>query len=120
MTTTTAEKAKIRKWILTAVTNSKDSKGVTTQHIKKFLDSKQDGLSSKPVIMLVLKRLLETGHLVKKDGKYVIKKSKRKIPGKDMKRSKSPARFAGQSAKKQKSATKSPNKLQKPMNEDNS
>ncbi|KAF8764016.1 hypothetical protein HNY73_022139 [Argiope bruennichi] len=117
MTTTTAEKAKIRKWILMAVANSKDSKGVTTQHIKKFLDSKQDGLSSKPETMLLLKRLLETGHLAKKDGKFVIKKPKKKSPGKEVKRSKSPVKNTGRIANKPKSTTKNPSKLQKPLNE---
>ncbi|GBM56757.1 hypothetical protein AVEN_211092-1 [Araneus ventricosus] len=109
MAISTAEKAKIRRWMLMAVTNGKGSSGVTIQHIKKFLDSKQGGLSSKAETKLILSRLLETGHLEKTDGKYVIKKSKKKTPDKETKRSKSPL-------KKPKSTTKNPSKLHKEMN----
>ncbi|KAF8774232.1 hypothetical protein HNY73_016807 [Argiope bruennichi] len=99
----TAEKAKIRKWILMAAASLKGNNGVTVQHIKKFLDTKKDGLSNKPETKLILNRLLETGHLKKKDGKYVIKRSN-KTPGKEMKRSKSSMRNAGRrTVKKSKS-----------------
>ncbi|KAF8773956.1 hypothetical protein HNY73_016561 [Argiope bruennichi] len=104
------EKDKIRKWILMAVASVQISKGMTIQQIKKFLDSKQDGLSMKPEMKLILKRLLETGHLKKKEGRYVIKRSK-KIPGKKTKRAKSPIRNAGQNGtKKLKSIVRSPSK----------
>ncbi|KAF8773953.1 hypothetical protein HNY73_016558 [Argiope bruennichi] len=114
----TLEKAKIRKWILMAVASDKSNKGVTIQHIKKFLDSKQDGLSNKPEMKLILKRLLETGHLKKKDGKFVIKKSKNKAPVKVTKRSKSPLRKTSQSiGRRPKSTSKKPSKIQEAMNE---
>ncbi|GBL91956.1 hypothetical protein AVEN_102532-1 [Araneus ventricosus] len=84
----------------TLATSVKGSNVVTIRHVKKFLDSKQEGLAMKPETKFILKRLLETGHLEKKDGKYVIKKSKKKSPGKETKRSKSPLRKAGRSTKK--------------------
>ncbi|KAF8773954.1 hypothetical protein HNY73_016559 [Argiope bruennichi] len=114
-----AEKAKIRKWILLAVASVKGSNGVTIQHIKKFLDTKQDGLSMKPETKLILKRLLETGHLKKKDGKYVIKKSKKMAPSKETKKVKSPLRKANQGiTKKPKATAKKPSQLQEAMNSD--
>ncbi|GBO34707.1 hypothetical protein AVEN_76287-1 [Araneus ventricosus] len=80
------EKAKVRRWILKAVEDVEGNKGATAHHIQKFLDSKEDGLSSKPEWKLILKKLLDSGHLMKNGGRYVIHKS-RKTSGKGPKKS---------------------------------
>ncbi|GBM26281.1 hypothetical protein AVEN_66520-1 [Araneus ventricosus] len=102
---TISEKAKVRKWMLMADASSKGSNGVTIHHMENFLDSKQSGLSSKPETKLILKNLVETGRLAKKDGEYAIKKSKKKTPGKEMKRSKSPLRNADRRSEGKNKAT---------------
>ncbi|GBN69192.1 hypothetical protein AVEN_150796-1 [Araneus ventricosus] len=65
-----AEKNKIRRWILKSVSKTTPEKTVTLYAIKKFLDSKQSGLSNNPETKLVINRLTESGHLVKIDGKF--------------------------------------------------
>ncbi|GFY27151.1 ENTH domain-containing protein [Trichonephila clavipes] len=70
------DKIKIRRWILTAVSNVKSKIGVTIHHIRKFLEAKKNGLSTKPETKLILKRLLDTGHLRKMEGKYSISRRK--------------------------------------------
>ncbi|GBM82932.1 hypothetical protein AVEN_28867-1 [Araneus ventricosus] len=79
----TLEKARIRKWMLMAVTSAKGGNGVTIQDIKEFLDSKQQGLSIKPGTKFILRSFLKSSHVERKDGKYV-KKSKNKKPAKEM------------------------------------
>ncbi|GBO15385.1 hypothetical protein AVEN_203419-1 [Araneus ventricosus] len=64
------EKNKIRRWILKSVSETTPQSAVTLYAIKKFLDSKQSGLSSNPETKLVIKRLTESGHLLKIDGKF--------------------------------------------------
>ncbi|GBM64824.1 hypothetical protein AVEN_178555-1 [Araneus ventricosus] len=64
------EMNKIRRWILKSVSKATPETAVTLYSIKKFLDSKQNGLSINPETKLVMKRLTESGHLVKIDGKY--------------------------------------------------
>ncbi|GBO46190.1 hypothetical protein AVEN_197094-1 [Araneus ventricosus] len=80
------EKAKVRRWILKAVEDVEGNKGATAHHVQKFLDSKEDGISSKPEWKLILKKLLDSGHLMKDGARYVISKSK-KTPGKGTKNS---------------------------------
>ncbi|GBN54735.1 hypothetical protein AVEN_265706-1, partial [Araneus ventricosus] len=77
------EKAKVRRWILKAVEDVEGYKGATTQ---KFLNSKEDGISSKPEWKVILKKLLDSGHLMKNGGRYVIHKPK-KTSGKGAKNS---------------------------------
>ncbi|GBM74509.1 hypothetical protein AVEN_58386-1 [Araneus ventricosus] len=77
------ERAKIRRWILKAIEDMKG--GATPNQVQKFVDSKQEGLLSKPDLKLNLKKLLDSGHLTKKEGKFVIKK--RKPTGKGTKKS---------------------------------
>ncbi|KAF8783260.1 hypothetical protein HNY73_013449 [Argiope bruennichi] len=64
------EKNKIRRWILKYVSKTTPATAITLQSIKKFLDSKQNGLSVNPETKLIIKRLTETGRLVKIDGKF--------------------------------------------------
>ncbi|GBN30550.1 hypothetical protein AVEN_168085-1 [Araneus ventricosus] len=64
------EMNKIRRWILKSISKATPETAVTLYSIKKFLDSKQNGLSINPETKLVMKRLTESGHLVKIDGKY--------------------------------------------------
>ncbi|GBN25772.1 hypothetical protein AVEN_183241-1, partial [Araneus ventricosus] len=64
------EKSKIRRWILKSVSETTPQTAVTLYAMKKFLDSKQSGLSNNPETKLVIKRLTESGHLVKIDGKF--------------------------------------------------
>ncbi|GBM47868.1 hypothetical protein AVEN_91851-1 [Araneus ventricosus] len=71
------EKAKVRRWILKAVEDVERNIGATAHHIQKFLDSKEDGSSNKPEWKLILKKLLDSGHLMKNGGRYVIHKSKK-------------------------------------------
>ncbi|GBN22658.1 hypothetical protein AVEN_103392-1 [Araneus ventricosus] len=80
------EKAKIRRWILKAVEDVEGNKGATAHHIQKFLDSKEAGISNKPEWKLILKKLLDSGHLMKNGGRFVIQKSK-KTSGKGTKNS---------------------------------
>ncbi|GBM02645.1 hypothetical protein AVEN_64020-1 [Araneus ventricosus] len=80
------EKAKVRRWILKSVEDVEGNKGATTHHIQKFLNSKEDGISSKPEWKVILKRLLDSGHLMKNGGRYVIHKPKT-TPGKGAKNS---------------------------------
>ncbi|GBN89049.1 hypothetical protein AVEN_24031-1 [Araneus ventricosus] len=75
--TQSKEKAKIRRWILKAVEDVEGNRGATAHHIQKFLDSKEDGISSRPEWKLILKKLLDSGHLMKNGGRYVIHKSKK-------------------------------------------
>ncbi|GFT78726.1 hypothetical protein NPIL_189771 [Nephila pilipes] len=70
------DRVQIRKWILVAVTNFKSRAGVTIHHIRKFLDAKRNGLSTKPETQLILKRLLDSGYLLKKEGKYIRSRKK--------------------------------------------
>ncbi|GIX87680.1 ENTH domain-containing protein [Caerostris extrusa] len=83
------ERNKIRRWILMAVSNIKGNIGATIFHIRKFLDSKQNGISNKPEMKLMLKRLLESGYLVKNEGKYKVKNLKKKSTGKEKQKVKS-------------------------------
>ncbi|GBM81725.1 hypothetical protein AVEN_113945-1 [Araneus ventricosus] len=64
------EMNKIRRWILKSVSKATPETAVTLYSIKKFLDSKQNGLSNNPETKLAMKRLTESGHLVKIDGRY--------------------------------------------------
>ncbi|GBM11873.1 hypothetical protein AVEN_26787-1 [Araneus ventricosus] len=68
------EKTKLRRWILQAVEDVEGNKGATVQDIQKFLDSKKDGISSRPEWKRILKKLLNIGHLMKNDGRYIISK----------------------------------------------
>ncbi|GFQ97875.1 uncharacterized protein TNCT_392341 [Trichonephila clavata] len=65
-----AEKYQIRRWILKCVAETTCKTAVTLNAIKKFLDSKQNGISGKPEIKLIIKRLLDSGHLVKVENRF--------------------------------------------------
>ncbi|GFS75994.1 uncharacterized protein NPIL_302351 [Nephila pilipes] len=65
-----AEKNQIRRWILKSVAETTRKTAVTLNAIKKFLDSKQNGISGKPDTKLMIKRLLDSGHLIKVDGRF--------------------------------------------------
>ncbi|GBO13406.1 hypothetical protein AVEN_258663-1 [Araneus ventricosus] len=68
------EKSKIRRWILNRYRNDTQT-AVTLYAMKKFLDSKQSGLSNNPETKLVIKRH-ESGHLVKIEGFLMAKMPK--------------------------------------------
>ncbi|GBN22983.1 hypothetical protein AVEN_61892-1 [Araneus ventricosus] len=76
-------KAKVRRWILRAIKDVKG--GAIVYQIQKLLVTKQARLLHKPELKLNLKKLLDSGHLMKKGGKFVMKK--RKTSGKDAKKS---------------------------------
>ncbi|GFQ86601.1 uncharacterized protein TNCT_139801 [Trichonephila clavata] len=63
-------RSKIRKWILKSVSDSSRKTSVTLYSIKKFLDSKHHGISNTPETKLILKRLVDKGHLIKVDGRF--------------------------------------------------
>ncbi|KAF8773955.1 hypothetical protein HNY73_016560 [Argiope bruennichi] len=65
-----AEKAKIGNGSCWPLQVSKEVMvGDHPAYPRSFWDTKRDGLSMKSETKLILKRLLETGHLKKKDGK---------------------------------------------------
>ncbi|GFR00531.1 uncharacterized protein TNCT_253791 [Trichonephila clavata] len=64
------ERSQIRRWILKSVAETTPKTAITLHSIKKFLDSKQNGISSNPETKLILKKLLESGNLIKIDGKF--------------------------------------------------
>ncbi|GBM18935.1 hypothetical protein AVEN_1564-1 [Araneus ventricosus] len=102
------EMNKIRRWILKSVSKATPETAVTLYSIKKFLDSKQNGLSINPETKLVMKRLTESGHLVKIDGKYIDGKNSQKDnqPSAQKRKSgselKKPAKSDGKSSSKDK------------------
>ncbi|GFY61632.1 uncharacterized protein TNIN_131051 [Trichonephila inaurata madagascariensis] len=63
-------RSKIRKWILKSVSDSSRRTSVTLYSIKKFLDTKHHGISNTPETKLILKRLVDNGHLIKVDGRF--------------------------------------------------
>ncbi|GFX03376.1 uncharacterized protein TNCV_4633881 [Trichonephila clavipes] len=63
-------RSKIRKWILKSVSDSSRRSSVTLYSIKKFLDAKHHGISNTPETKLILKRLVDKGHLIKVDGRF--------------------------------------------------
>ncbi|GFQ85856.1 uncharacterized protein TNCT_396911 [Trichonephila clavata] len=65
-----ADKYQIRRWILKSVAETTRKTAVTLNSIKKFLESKQKNVSVKSETKMILKRLLESGHLVKVDGRF--------------------------------------------------
>ncbi|GFY42675.1 uncharacterized protein TNIN_176781 [Trichonephila inaurata madagascariensis] len=65
-----ADKHQIRRWILKSVAETTRKTAVTLNSIKKFLDSKQKNVSGKSETKMILKRLLDSGHLVKADGRF--------------------------------------------------
>ncbi|GBO44476.1 hypothetical protein AVEN_246698-1 [Araneus ventricosus] len=83
METSAADKAKekykkIRIWILKAVEDVEGSAGATSHHIQNFLEFKQAGISRKQEWKLILKKLLNSGHLTRKDRvRYVVNKSRK-------------------------------------------
>ncbi|GBN44294.1 hypothetical protein AVEN_174263-1 [Araneus ventricosus] len=93
-----AEKNKIRRWILKSVLETTPQITVTLYAIKKFLDSKQSGLSNNPETKLVIKRLTESGHLVKIDGKFA--------DGKNSPKDKQPPDQKGKSGNESKNCAK--------------
>ncbi|GBL94949.1 hypothetical protein AVEN_187464-1 [Araneus ventricosus] len=98
------EKAKVRRWILKAVEDVEGNRGATAHHIQKFLDSKEDGISNRPEWKLILKKLLDSGHLMKNGGRYVIHKSKKtSVKGK---KNAAAGKANKKVAKKQKSSVK--------------
>ncbi|GBM15187.1 hypothetical protein AVEN_39101-1 [Araneus ventricosus] len=100
-----SEKAKVRRWILKAVEDVKDKKGATVHNIQNFLDSKQDEIANRQEWKLILKKLLDSGHLTMKDGRrYAINKS-RKTSGKEKKKS-TPNKAAKKVTKKPKVSVK--------------
>ncbi|GIY29720.1 uncharacterized protein CDAR_506291 [Caerostris darwini] len=72
------EKQQIRRWILKSVAETTPKTAITLHSIKKFLDSKQNGASNNPETKMIIKRLLESGHLRKVDGRYAAGKRKEK------------------------------------------
>ncbi|GFU07042.1 uncharacterized protein NPIL_135781 [Nephila pilipes] len=73
-----ADKNQIRRWILKSVAETTRKTAVTLNSIKKFLDSKQKNVSAKTETKMILKRLVESGHLVKIDGRFCAGKSSSK------------------------------------------
>ncbi|GFQ89453.1 uncharacterized protein TNCT_192651 [Trichonephila clavata] len=63
------EVKQICHWILKSVSNIPPERAVTFHYIKKFLESKQNGISNHPETKLALKRLIDGGHLMKVNGK---------------------------------------------------
>ncbi|GFS51166.1 uncharacterized protein NPIL_377921 [Nephila pilipes] len=63
------ETGQIRRWILKCVSNTTPETAITLQCVKKFLDSKQNGVSSLAETKSVLKDLLDRGHLIKINGR---------------------------------------------------
>ncbi|GFV24268.1 uncharacterized protein TNCV_685481 [Trichonephila clavipes] len=72
------EARQIRRWILKSVSDIPPEKAVTFHYIKKVLESKQNGMSNHPETKLTLKRLIESGHLTKVNGKITRGKSDEK------------------------------------------
>ncbi|GBM20614.1 hypothetical protein AVEN_230213-1 [Araneus ventricosus] len=66
------EKAKVRRWILKAVKDVEGDNGATPHHIQKLLDSKEDGISMKIEWKLILKKLLDSCHLMKNGRSFVM------------------------------------------------
>ncbi|GFU07051.1 uncharacterized protein NPIL_135821 [Nephila pilipes] len=91
-----AEKNQIRRWILKSVAETTRKTAITLNAIKKFLDSKQKNVSSKPETKMILKRLVDSGQLVKIDGRFTAgkprKKNERNQPRKNDSRRASPAK----------------------------
>ncbi|GBN24147.1 hypothetical protein AVEN_11319-1 [Araneus ventricosus] len=82
------EMNKIRRWILKSVSKATPETAVTLYSIKKFLDSKQNGLSINPETKLVMKRLTESGHLVKIDGNTLMAKIAQKTSSHQLRKAK--------------------------------
>ncbi|XP_071044323.1 uncharacterized protein [Parasteatoda tepidariorum] len=59
------DKKKLRQWILKAASTESGKSGISWVRIKKFVDSKQAGLAEKPEAKEILKKLIETGLIVK-------------------------------------------------------
>ncbi|GFY43787.1 uncharacterized protein TNIN_230991 [Trichonephila inaurata madagascariensis] len=64
------EKSQIRRWILKSVAETTPKTAITLYAIKKFLDSKQNGISNNPETKLILRKLLESGNVIKINGKF--------------------------------------------------
>ncbi|GIY12484.1 uncharacterized protein CEXT_146641 [Caerostris extrusa] len=73
-----SNKNQIRRWILKSVAETTPKTAITLHAIKKFLDSKQNGVSNNPETKMITKRLLESGHLRKVDGRYAAGKRNEK------------------------------------------
>ncbi|GBL85640.1 hypothetical protein AVEN_193106-1 [Araneus ventricosus] len=65
-------KAEILRWILKAI---EDMEGSNARHIQKFLDSKQTGILNTPELKPTLKKILDSGLLIRNGGRYFINKS---------------------------------------------
>ncbi|GFQ66795.1 uncharacterized protein TNCT_396901 [Trichonephila clavata] len=93
-----AEKNQIRRWILKSVSETTRKNAITLNAIKKFLESKQKNISRKPETKMILKRLVDSGQLVKIDGRFTAgkpsprKKSERNQPRKNDSRKPSPVK----------------------------
>ncbi|GFV00225.1 uncharacterized protein TNCV_3322761 [Trichonephila clavipes] len=64
------ERSQIRRWILKSVAETTPKTAITLYSIKKFLDSKQNGISNNPETKLMLRKLIESGNLIKINGKF--------------------------------------------------
>ncbi|GFY62318.1 uncharacterized protein TNIN_211261 [Trichonephila inaurata madagascariensis] len=73
------EISQIRRWVLKCVSSNQMPATAVTMHcIKKFLDSKHNGISRLPETKLVIKKLIDSGRLVKIDGRITPGKTNRK------------------------------------------
>ncbi|GFT44863.1 uncharacterized protein NPIL_294981 [Nephila pilipes] len=72
------EANQIRRWILKSVSKTSPETAVTIHYIKKFLESKQSGISNHPETKITLKRLIGSGHLIKVNGRIATAKSDEK------------------------------------------
>ncbi|GFT33139.1 uncharacterized protein NPIL_538311 [Nephila pilipes] len=85
-----AEKSQIRRWILKSVAETTPKTAVTLHSIKKFLDSKQIGISNNPEVKMILKNLVDNGNLIKINCRFAAGKpnqvEKQQATGKGKKR----------------------------------
>ncbi|GFY62316.1 uncharacterized protein TNIN_211241 [Trichonephila inaurata madagascariensis] len=72
------EISQIRRWVLKCVSKTTPATAVTMHCIKKFLDSKHNGISRLPETKLVIKNLINNGRLVKIDGRIATVKTNQK------------------------------------------
>ncbi|GFV24269.1 uncharacterized protein TNCV_685491 [Trichonephila clavipes] len=70
--------SQIRRWVLKCVSKTTPATAVTMHCIKKFLDSKHNGISRLPETKLVIKNLINSGRLVKIDGRIATGKTNQK------------------------------------------
>ncbi|GFQ89455.1 uncharacterized protein TNCT_192661 [Trichonephila clavata] len=72
------EISQIRRWVLKSVSKTTPATAVTLHFIKKFLDSKHDGISRLPETKMVIKNLIDSGRLVKIEGRIATGKTNQK------------------------------------------